>query len=103
MKSEYGSLAIENHDLYQAIVKHRYVFNRVGGVNYNLHQPQTLNPIPIPDFIKAWEDDYRTMQEEMIYGDSPDFKLMIETISDITKNVINQMDWKMDLEFPIPK
>lgn len=103
LKSEFGLLAIDNHVLYETIVKHRYTFNRVGGVNYNLHQPQTLNPIPLPDFLKAWEDDYKTMQEEMIYGDSPDFELIIGTISDITEYVINLLDWKMDIEFPKPK
>ena len=103
LKSEYGLLAIDNHELYQAIVKHRYVFNRIGGVNYNQHQPQTINPIPIPEIIDVWEADYRTMQEEMIYGNSPDFQELIDTIKNFTVNVLNQLDWKMDIEFPKPK
>ena len=69
LKSGHGILAIENPELYETIVKHRYNFNRIGGVNYNLHQPQTLNPTPIPDLLNKWEDDYKTMQEEMIYGE----------------------------------
>jgi len=103
LKSKYGIRAIDNHELYQTIVKHRYVFNRIGGVNYNQHQPQTINPIPIPEIIDVWEADYRTMQEEMIYGNSPDFQELIDTIKNFTVNVLNQLDWKMDIEFPKPK
>lgn len=103
LKSEYGLRAIGDHDLYKTIVKHRYIFNRIGGVNYNHHQPQTLNPLPIPDFIVAWEDDYKTMQEEMIYGESPDFQELISSIENFISNVLNQVDWSMDVEFPMPK
>ncbi len=103
LKSEHGLNAIAHKDLYQSIVKHRQAFNHVGGIDYNLHQPQTLNPLPIPDIINAWEADYRTMQEEMIYGDSPDFQKLIDTIKDFTATVLNQLDWKMDIDFPKPK
>ena len=91
--------AINNRGLYETIVAHRYNHSRVGGVDYNLHQPQTLDPVPLPEFIDAWEADYKTMQEEMIYGDSPSFSEMIETIQEFTLNEINNLSWKMDIKF----
>ena len=98
----YAESAIKDKELYETIVVHRRSFFRVGGVDYNLHQPQTINPIPIPKFIKAWEADYKTMQEQMIYGNSPAFEEMIKVIQDFTTNVINKMKWKMEVKFPKP-
>ncbi len=95
----YAEKAIENKKLYETIVRHRYVYSRIGGVDYNLHQPQTINPIPTSEFIDDWEADYKTMQEQMIYGESPSFHKIIEVIQDFTKNSINKLEWKMDIEF----
>ena len=69
-KTEFATNAIHDKGLYETIVSHRYVFTRLGGVDYNLHQPQTIRPIPPSDLEEAWQADYRTMQEQMIYGDS---------------------------------
>ena len=101
-KTGFAFNAINDKALYETIVEHRYTYTRFGGVNYNLHQPQTINPIPGPDLIDAWEADYKTMQEQMIYGDSPDFIEMIKTIKNFVSQ-INQLEWKMAVKFPIPK
>lgn len=102
IKSDYAIEAISNKELYETIVKHRQTFFHMGGIDYNLHQPQTVNPVPIPEFINAWMADYNTMQEQMIYGDTPSFDQMIDAIKDFTVNKINQLEWKMDVEFPKP-
>jgi hypothetical protein len=67
-KTEFAEKAFESQMLYETIVNHRYKFTRVGGVDYNFHQPKHINPIPTDDLIEAWKKDYRTMQEQMIYG-----------------------------------
>jgi predicted nucleotidyltransferase component of viral defense system len=102
VKSDHAIKAINNQSLYTTIVKHRQAFYHMGGINYNLHQPQTINPVPIPEFVDAWEADYRLMQERMIYGDSPSFQVMIDTIKGFTESVINHSEWKMDVVFPEP-
>ncbi len=99
INSDYAQMAIADKDLYETIVKHRHLHNRVGGIDYNLHQPQTINPLPIPEFIEACKNDYKTMQEQMIYGESPSFGEIISTIKDFTANSINSQTWKMDVEF----
>ena len=72
-KTEFAVNAIHDKGLYETIVSHRYVFTKLGGVDYNLHQPQHIRPIPSTDFNEAWQADYRRMQEQMIYGDSPSY------------------------------
>lgn len=102
MRSEYALNAINDKSLYQTIVKHRQAFYHMGGIDYNLHQPQTLDPLPTPEFMDAWEIDYRLMQEQMIYGDSPSFQTIIAAIKEFTEGKINKLGWRMDSEFPKP-
>lgn len=100
-KTDFANKALSNKELYEAIVEHRYKFNRVGGVNYNLHQPQTINPIPIPEVMKAWESDYTTMLEQMIYEENPlPFDALISELTQLKKR-INALPWKFDKVFPI--
>jgi hypothetical protein len=103
LKSDHSLEAISDKPLYETIVKHRQEFYHMGGIDYNHHQPQTLNPLPIPDFMDAWEADYRLMQERMIYGDSPSFQTVIDTIKEFTEGKINKLVWRMDVEFPKPE
>lgn len=97
IKTDHANDAINNPELYETLVKHRYAFFRVGSVDYNLHQPQTLNPIPIPEFIDEWAADYKTMQEQMIYGNSPSFDKMIKKIQGFTADKLNKVKWEINL------
>lgn len=101
-KTEFATNAIHDKELYETIVNHRYVFTKLGGVDYNLHQPQNIRPIPSPDFSEAWQADYRRMQEQMIYGDSPTYEDLVKGIQDFLKRM-NALDWKMGIGFPKPK
>lgn len=67
-------------ELIISIIEHRERFNGMRGVDYATLYPPNLKPIPPEEFIKAWEDDYKTMQTNMIPEDSPNFKEMIETV-----------------------
>lgn len=96
-KSKFAEKAISDKDLYQTIVQHRKRFAKLGGVDYNLHQPQTINPIPIPEVIDEWKKDYIKMQEQMIYGESPSFENMIESIK-TTVDRINRLEWTIKIQ-----
>ena len=100
-KTKFGEIALNDNELYETLVKHRYRFTRVGGVNYNLHQPQSINPLPTPEIMEDWKADYKTMQEQMIYVDSPSFEEIIEELTKL-KNRINAFEWKMESQFPVP-
>lgn len=96
-RTEYSDKALNDHDLYQTIVNHRYKFTRLGNVDYNLHQPQTINFIPPKAELRDWEKDYITMQEQMIYGDSPSFETIISTLLELKKK-INSLDWQIEIK-----
>ncbi|MEN9303384.1 MAG: hypothetical protein RL264_1813 [Bacteroidota bacterium] len=100
-KTEFAQKALVDKELYETIVNHRYKFTRIGGVDYNLHQPKTINPIPVPEVIEEWEKDYTTMIQQMIYEENPpSFK---EIIADLTalKTKINELDWEISSVFPV--
>lgn len=80
-------------------MKHRYTYTRIGGVDYNLHQPQSIDFLPSKELVPAWKTDYKKMQEQMIHGDSPNFEDLIESLTQL-KGKINTVDWKMDVVFP---
>ena len=108
---QFFELLSRNVELYETIVKHRfntsykykidfnwYNFTRISNIDYNLHQPQTINPIPPNAIIKAWEVDYKTMLSEMIYGDAPTFEELIQELIKL-RTEINNLNWRMTTEF----
>lgn len=102
-RTDFAEKALSNKDLYQTIVDHRYKFNRIGHINYNLHQPQTIDMLPPTLVMDAWKADYATMVEQMIYETNP--PTFNELISELTrlKEKINSMEWKFEIEFPEPR
>lgn len=96
--TDYAKTALEATDLYETIVKHRYSFTKLGGVDYNLHQPQSIDFIPPEKLLPAWQSDYQAMQEQMIHGESPKFNDLINSLNEL-KQKINALPWKMNVEF----
>ena len=94
--------ALSDHGLYHTIVEHRHKFVRVGGVDYNLHDPKTLNPIPPSDVIAGWKADYAKMVEDMIYEqNAPTFEQLIENL-EVLKDQLKAVEWTFSLTFPTP-
>lgn len=88
--SEYKEKAIKNENLYKTIVAHRLEFTKISGIDYTLHNPITINPIPPESIIKEWEKDYEKMKIEMLYGkDKPEFSTIIDAINKIKKDLSN--------------
>jgi len=99
----YFENALKDATLYETIVEHRYKFTRIAGVNYNLHQPQTINPLPVSEVAEAWRDDYQTMIQQMIYELSPpSFDDIIRLMAEL-KRRINDLPWKLKREYPVGK
>lgn len=86
--TEYAQKAIDDKTLYASIVAHRELFSKMGGVDYALHYPPHLNPIPRTDELMAkWKADYENVRASMIL--EPDSGIRFETIlskvKDLTK------------------
>lgn len=102
IKAGIAAKAINDKELYETIVAHRYKFSRIGDVDYNMHNPKTLNPIPIAEKMDEWKADYAKMKEEMIYEDiKPSFEDLINNLN-VLRTQLQALDWKFDLTFPIP-
>jgi hypothetical protein len=101
-KAEIALKAINDKMLYETIVAHRYKFSRVGEVDYNLHNPETIDPIPIADKIDEWKADYSRMMEDMIYEENkPTFADLINNLNEL-RTQLRALDWKFELRFPAP-
>ena len=93
--SDFKDKALQDEDLYRIIVHHRIEFTRIAGIDYSLHNPKTIDPIPPISVIKKWEQDYETMKFEMLYSVyRPDFSEIIKTLEKL-KLEINSLDWDM--------
>jgi hypothetical protein len=99
IKAGIADRAINDKELYETIVSHRYLFSKIGGVDYNSHNPATLNPIPPNKVQKDWESDYAKMKEEMIYEKNPpSFEDLISNLTNLKDQLLN-VGWKFELTF----
>jgi hypothetical protein len=92
--SPFAEKVLTNKELYTEIVHHRKLFTKLSGVDYKLHNPQTVNPLPPGQYFNEWKKDYETMQEQMIYAESPNFETMIEGIKNYISQ-LNKLDWQI--------
>ena len=69
--------------LYASLVSHRSVFNAIRGIDYSRHTPQLLSILPPQDVLPLWQEDYKTMQDKFIYGDSPSFSELMKSLQSI--------------------
>ena len=102
-KAGIAERAISDKELYETIVAHRYKFSRVGDVDYNLHHPKTLNPIPVEEKMAEWKADYAKMMEEMIYEENKtSFDDLINNLSEL-RSKLQSIAWIFELSFPVPR
>jgi len=72
--------ALNDSDLYVAIVKHRSYYNKLKGLDYKSLQRDKIDFVPPNEMIEAYQKDYEAMRENMIYGESVDPKKLFEKI-----------------------
>lgn len=98
-KSGTAKNAIANKVLYETIVSHRQKFSKVAGVDYNTHNPNTINPIPPTTIIDFWKADYSKMQQDMIYEkNKPSFDDLIKNLNDL-RTQLQTVEWAFELSF----
>jgi hypothetical protein len=84
MNTEAGLKVVKDFEFYQRLLEHRKNYVRLGNVDYVTLNPSTLNFIPPDDVIEMFRQDYRSMQDAMIYGTSPDFDTIINNLKILT-------------------
>jgi len=96
MDTPFAKSALSDTELYQTIVQHRQLLFSVSTVDYNLHQPQTINLIPPDKFLKEWEKDYTELSESMIYGEKLSWNKLLSRIRELN-NRINKFEFTIEL------
>jgi hypothetical protein len=84
MDTEFGLKAVVNSDLFQTIVAHRKKYTRIRSLDYAFHTPKTISIIPPQAVLLAWKQDYKTMTDNMIYGDAPSFEDLLKRMEELT-------------------
>lgn len=83
MDTEYGDSAIADDALFQTIVAHRKHVTPLRNFDYSNHEKGKLRIIPPNEVIKAWELDYKVMQENMIVGAHLNWNELMERITEV--------------------
>lgn len=89
MDTEHGIIALEDEELYNSIIEHRAVFNRLPGVDYSSHARRTISFLPPDNVISIWESDYNSMRETMFYGDTKPFSVVMERLKELLERFRN--------------
>lgn len=85
MDTDHGKSAITDDTLFETIVAHRKAMNQIRGMRYDNHTKGRLKILPPTEVVKNWQDDYATMRENMIVGDSLPWEKLLERIAEIEK------------------
>ena len=79
MKTPIAKEALQDTELYNAVIEHRRKFIGLRGFDYNTLQPDNLNILPpTPEIEQLWKEEYRRMRDTMIYGESVEFDELIK-------------------------
>lgn len=89
MDKDFALEALHNKKLYDEIVAHRQEFTAWSGLDYSLHQPQTISFVPPSSIINALKEDYKKMQESFIYGASLPFEKLLSRLSELQERFRN--------------
>src|SRR5664279_710875 len=73
--TEIENSALSDHTLYNTLIKHREWYSRISWVNYESLNSATISFMPPEEVIDTYRQDYQTLQEQMIYGEAPDFDI----------------------------
>lgn len=79
--------ALLDEKLYKTVIDHRRMFIGLKGFEYSTLLPQTLSIVPQGKIREQWKEDYKVMQETMIYGDSPSFDELIIKIQALNDRI----------------
>jgi hypothetical protein len=81
--------ALADAALLEQVVRHKETFYPSGWARYDLARPGSLHFVPPTERLAALERDYRSMSV-MIFGESPPFDSIMETLGALEKEINEQ-------------
>nr|WP_294991560.1 nucleotidyl transferase AbiEii/AbiGii toxin family protein [uncultured Sediminibacterium sp.] len=82
---------IEDQALYQVLLQHRSHYVRLKGIDYAKMQLHQLVFIPPDGHLDFFRNDYNMMREQMMYGDVPDFRKIMNGLSYLKQIIASNM------------
>lgn len=83
MDEPFAQKALRDDELWRTIHHHRELFTSVKGVDYTPDIRKRIVLMPPEEVMKVWQDDYKAMQESMIYGNHLTFEQLIARIQEL--------------------
>lgn len=83
MDEPFANHAINDDGLWNAIHHHRQLFTSVKDVDYTPDIRKRIVLSPPGEVVRVWQDDYKAMQESMIYGEHWPFELLMARIEEL--------------------
>ena len=87
MDKDFAIKTISNDELWDTIRHHREKFTHINGIDYSQDIRPDICLIPPTQVIADWQQDYESMQNTMIYGDSPTFNKLMDRIQQLEKRI----------------
>jgi predicted nucleotidyltransferase component of viral defense system len=81
---------ISNDILWNTIRHHREKFTHINGIDYSQDIRPNISLIPPTQVIDDWRQDYETMQNTMIYGNSLTFDHLIDRMKQLEERIRNK-------------
>lgn len=82
-KAGVGAKALADAVLFRRVAAHRSIYFRVGGVDYKGLVPHALRLMPPGERMAEWKDDYDRTRESMVYGEAPEFEVVLRSLSEL--------------------
>jgi hypothetical protein len=82
--------AIADDVLFASVASHRQVFFRQNWVDYSTLIRGQLRLVPADDQLEDWRADYNNMQQEMFFGEAPDFDVIMKHVREF-QDAFNQV------------
>lgn len=83
MDEPFARKAVNDDKLWQTIHHHRELFTSMRDVDYTPDIRQRIVLLPPEGVRKLWEDDYKAMQESMIYGEHISFEELLHRLEEL--------------------
>lgn len=90
-RQDFSSATLKDNDFIEEIIEHRKYYSRLKRFDYSTLKRGSIRIIPSDDVLKALEQDYEIMREEMIYGHPPTFEEIIQSMKNLQDEINSEI------------
>lgn len=83
MDEPFAQKAVGDDGLWNTIHHHRELFSSIKDVDYTPDICKRIVLLPPEEVRKVWQEDYKAMQESMIYGEHLTFEQLLSKMEEL--------------------